>query len=185
MEQGKRRFFIALLPPEEVQQVANKIKDHFAEVYQSKAAKKSPPHITLQPPFDWEWKNLNQLSQTLQEFSQHYSEIPVTLQGFAAFKPRVIYINVLRTPELLEVQKALSDHLATTLDIIHKVSQNRPFKPHITVAFRDLKKSAFYQAWKEYKEQSLHFHFKVSQITLLLHNGRNWESFQSFNLQSS
>ncbi|MFN6233029.1 MAG: 2'-5' RNA ligase family protein, partial [Microcystis sp.] len=46
-------FFIALLPPPEVQEIATKIKVEFAEIYNSRAALKSPPHVTLQPPFRW------------------------------------------------------------------------------------------------------------------------------------
>ena len=41
-------FFIALLPPPEVQEIATKIKLEFAEIYNSRAALKSPPHVTLQ-----------------------------------------------------------------------------------------------------------------------------------------
>ncbi|MGK7915884.1 MAG: hypothetical protein AB4038_10100 [Prochloraceae cyanobacterium] len=46
MKQLKRLFFIALLPPEEIQQNVTKIQQHFAQVYSSRAALKSPPHIT-------------------------------------------------------------------------------------------------------------------------------------------
>jgi 2'-5' RNA ligase len=48
------RFFIALLPPQMIQDYANQIKQYFAEQYTSQGAQKSPPHITLQPPFVWE-----------------------------------------------------------------------------------------------------------------------------------
>ncbi|MGK7932733.1 MAG: 2'-5' RNA ligase family protein [Microcystaceae cyanobacterium] len=185
MDTGKRRFFIALLPPPSVQQVANQIKDEFEQNYCSKAAKKSPPHITLQPPFEWEWQYLEQLTQTLEKFCQTQSTIPITLEGFGAFKPRVIYINVLSSPILLTVQKALSDHVETELNIVDPMSKKRPFCPHLTVAFRDLKKSDFKEAWPIYQEKSLHFEFTVSQLTLLLHNGRQWKIYQSFDLISN
>ncbi|MGH2415835.1 MAG: 2'-5' RNA ligase family protein, partial [Microcystaceae cyanobacterium] len=86
----KQRFFIALLPPQEVQQVVNQIKQRFAEVYQSRAAQKSPPHITLQPPFKWQLEDLPILTEHLQKFAQTQFSIPVTLDGFGAFRPRVI-----------------------------------------------------------------------------------------------
>ncbi|MTJ07719.1 2'-5' RNA ligase family protein [Anabaena sp. UHCC 0204] len=47
------RFFIALLPPQHIQEYANSIKQYFADKYASRSAQKSPPHITLQPPFEW------------------------------------------------------------------------------------------------------------------------------------
>jgi 2'-5' RNA ligase len=185
MDTQKRRFFIALLPPPSVQQVANQIKDQFEQIYHSKAAKKSPPHITLQPPFEWEWQHSEQLTITLATFCQNHPTIPLILDGFGAFKPRVIYINVLSNPVILTVQKDLSDYLETELKIVDPRAKNRPFRPHLTVAFRDLKKSAFKEAWPIYQEQSLNFEFTVSQLTLLLHNGKQWEVFQSFNLMSN
>jgi 2'-5' RNA ligase len=107
------------------------------------------------------------------------------LDGFAAFKPRVIFVNVLKTPELLAVQKALMEHLETSLELVNEVSKNRPFAPHLTVAFRDLTKPNFYKSWDEFKQQQLHFEFLVPQLTLLIHNGKFWEIYQEFLFNSS
>jgi 2'-5' RNA ligase len=181
---SKQRFFIALLPPDEVQEVANKIKEDFAQTYHSKAAKKSPPHITLQPPFEWENHQLEFLIEALNHFSKTQTVIPISLEGFGAFKPRVIYINVIFHPALISLQKELSDYLKTNCNIIHPVANSRPFHPHLTVAFRDLKKSAFQAAWKIYQHQSISFQFTVSHLTLLLHNGQRWEIFHSFPFQA-
>ncbi|NJM88246.1 MAG: 2'-5' RNA ligase family protein [Hydrococcus sp. RU_2_2] len=180
MTQSKRRFFIALLPPVEIQQFANKIKQHFAEVYNSRAAQKSPPHITLQPPFEWKIEDLAKLEQKLAEFARSQFPVPMTLDGFSAFKPRVIFINVLKNPELVTIQKTLMDELESSLGIVHEVSKNRPFSPHLTVGFRDLTKANFYKAWDEFKDRQLHFEFLVPQLTLLIHNGHCWETHQEF-----
>ena len=59
--EDKKIFFIALLPPLKVQKYATKVKEHFAQQYNTKAALKSPPHITLQPPFFWSMNNLSSL----------------------------------------------------------------------------------------------------------------------------
>ena len=180
MNQSKRRFFIALLPPEDVRQAADRIKQHLAEVYHSRAAQKSPSHVTLQPPFEWELADLPTLSQHLQQFAQTQPPIPMILDGFAAFKPRVIYINVLKTPELLRAQQNLSNYLETFLEIVHLPAKKRPFSPHLTVAYRDLTKPNFYKAWAEFEAQSLHFEFIIPQLTLLIHNGQRWEISQEF-----
>ena len=180
MTRSKQLFFIALLPPDEVQQFVNQIKQHFAEIYNSRAAQKSPPHITLQPPFEWQLEELPALEQKLQEFAQTQAPIPITLNGFGAFRPRVIYINVLKTPELLGGQKDLMNYLESSLSIIDPVSKNRPFAPHLTVAFRDLSKQNFRKAWSEFEQRKLHFEFTVFQLTLLNHNGRRWEIRKEF-----
>ena len=177
---AKPLFFIALLPPEHVRQVASDIKQHFAQVYNSKAALKSPPHITLQPPFAWELENLPKLEAFLAEFSQTQTPIPMILDGFAAFKPRVIYINVLKNAELLTLHQQLTKYLQKSLNIVHQVRKNRPFSPHLTVGFRDLSKANFYQAWSEFKGRQLHFEFTVSELTLLRHNAKYWEIHRNF-----
>jgi 2'-5' RNA ligase len=182
MSQATQRFFIALLPPHSVQQLANKIKQHFAEIYQSRAAQKSPPHITLQPPFDWQTEDLPRLTQHLEEFAQSQPPIPLILDGFGAFKPRVIIIKVIHTPELFAVQKNLSDFLEPALGIIHEPSKSRTFSPHLTVAYRDLTKPNFYQAWSEFENQPFFFEFIVPQLTLLVHNGECWEISKEFPL---
>lgn len=176
----KQLFFIALLPPNEVQQFANRIKRHFAEVYQSRAALKSPPHITLQPPFPWLPEDLPILEKRLAQFTLDKSSIPIILDGFAAFKPRVIYINVIKTPELLLVQKELLAGLESFLKIVDRASQNRSFTPHLTVGFRDLSEANFDLAWQEFAEQKLIFEFTVSQLTLLAHNGKFWQIQREF-----
>lgn len=184
MSVSKQRFFIALLPPQEVQEEANKIKQYFSDVYQSHAALRSPPHITLQPPFDWEVKDLPRLLEELHRFSQSHPSIPMTLDGFAAFKPRVIYINVRKTPELLAVQQALMSHLESGLNLVHYPSKNRPFSPHLTVGFRDLTKPNFYRAWEEFQGKEIYFDFMIEKLTLLSHNGKMWKIYQDFSFTS-
>lgn len=172
---SKKRFFIALLPPQNVQEEATKIKEYFKDVYNTKAALKSPPHVTLQPPFEWEIEDLPSLIQALNNFSQSQQPFSMTLKGFSAFKPRVIYIDVLKNSELLSIQKSLMSHLESSLNIVHQVSKSRPFAPHLTVAFRDLTKKNFYQAWSEFKDKEIYYNFMINEITLLIHNGRNWD----------
>jgi 2'-5' RNA ligase len=184
VSQAKQLFFIALLPPENIQKVAHEIKQHFAEVYNSRAALKSPPHVTLQPPFFWELAKLADLTEVLNNFVQSRSPIPIIFEGFGAFRPRVIYINVLKTPELLTIQEELIAELETTLGIIHPPSKNRPFAPHLTVGFKDLNKTAFYKAWQEFKERKLYFEFTVPKLTLLAHNGQCWQIKHEFVLEN-
>ncbi|MGK7884285.1 MAG: 2'-5' RNA ligase family protein [Crocosphaera sp.] len=181
---SKRRFFIALIPPKYIQEEATKIKEHFRDLYNSKAALKSPPHVTLQPPFEWDIEDLARLIPELNDFSESQQPFSMTLNGFAAFKPRVIYIDVVKTTELLSIQKSLMSRLEYSLNIVHQVSKKRPFAPHLTVGFRDLTKKNFYQAWEEFKDQEIYYNFIVNKLTLLIHNGRNWEihSEYKFNL---
>lgn len=177
------RFFIALLPPLEVQQYATAIKEDFRDRYRSQAALKSPPHITVQPPFTWPVNDQDTLVTAISQFTPQHSPIPIQLSGFGAFPPRVIYIDVAQTPELMALQRDLSLYMADRLQIRDKRSRDRPFCPHLTVAFRDLKPAAFRQAWPEFESRQVSFTFRVSEITLLIHTGQRWVSHTQFPTQ--
>lgn len=175
-----RRFFIALLPPLEIQDYATQIKEYFAQNYHSRGAQKSPPHITLQPPFEWKIEALPILEQTLASFAATQIAVPITLNGFGAFPPRVIYINVLKTPQLLALQQDLMAYCEASLGIIAPVSQTRPFAPHLTVAFRDLSKQNFRVAWGEFYNREVEYEFIATQLTLLVHDGKRWNVSAEF-----
>lgn len=173
-------FFVALLPPPDLQAQVTAIKQEIEQTYQSRAALKSPPHITLQPPFRWPKKEDGQLKACLLEFAQQYPPIPVTLSGFGAFPPRVIYVDVLRQGLLMTIQSDLLNYMAATLGIEDKKSRNRRFAPHMTVAFRDLKPATFRRAWPEFQERQFSAKFVSRTLTLLKHCGERWESSSEF-----
>lgn len=175
MNSDSNLYFIALLPPQEIQDEITKIKHDFADNYDSSAALKSPPHITLHPPFKWFDADLPPLEQSLQEFVRGYMPIPIRLSGFAAFPPRVIYVDVIQTPELMQLYRGLQRHLATAFDLVDSQSQFRSFIPHVTVAFRDLTKAAFQEAWMQYKTRSIAFEFTTPTLTLLKHDSQRWQ----------
>jgi len=178
------RYFIALLPPAQVQAAVNVIKQHFCDRYASRKAQNSPPHITLQPPFEWLDQQIPALEQSLQTFAHSCKPVPVQLSGFAAFAPRVIYINVVKTPELLSLQADLTSYLQDKLAIIDSASKRRAYVPHLTVAFRDLTRQNFDLAWAEFQDQTFDFVFTVPVLTLLVHDGRRWHISTDFALQS-
>lgn len=180
MVSSRSLFFIALLPPVSIQEEVNQIKQYFSDRYASSHAQKSPPHITLQPPFEWNRESVEVLEECLYQFAIDRGPIPITLSGFAAFPPRVIFVNVLKTPELLNLQANLANHLKTTLGIVDQKSQGRPFAPHMTVAFKDLTKQNFKAAWPEFENKPFQSEFTVNQLTLLIHSNGRWNIFKEF-----
>lgn len=184
MEKGKHLFFIALLPPQEIQDYANGVKQIFAERYASRHAQKSPPHITLQPTFEWSLEALPHLEECLSKFASTQTPVPIVLSGYGAFVPRVIYINVLKTLGLLTLQKELMAHLEANLGIVDPVSKQRPFAPHMTVAFKDLTRQNFKAAWPEFQQQQLQFEFMASCLTLLVHDGQQWNVSAEFSFST-
>ncbi|MDE5096246.1 MAG: 2'-5' RNA ligase family protein, partial [Trichodesmium sp. St11_bin5] len=62
---SKCLLFVALVPPENIQNQVTEIKEYFSRNYNSSHALKSVPHITLQPPFKWPTENLTLLQESL------------------------------------------------------------------------------------------------------------------------
>jgi 2'-5' RNA ligase len=182
MSSSKQRIFMALVPPLDIEQQITEIKLYFAEHYNSSRALQSPPHITLQPPFEWPAADVPKLEESLKAFAAKRLSIPVTLWGFAAFAPRVIYVDVVKSPPLLELQKDLMSYLEENWGIADRLSQTRPFVPHMTVAFSDLTQENFRKAWLEFQERSIHFEFTASALNLLLHDGSRWNISNQFPL---
>lgn len=166
------RFFVALMPPVEVQTYAEGVIQELGQRYRTYTAK-APPHITLQPPFLYAEATV--LETWLSRFASQQAAVPVHLFGFGSFAPRVLYINVLRTPELLALQAALSSQLDIELGIVDPASKQRPFAPHLTVASRNLTRQTFRQAWAELQSRTVEWQFVVDRLTLLVHNGQCWQ----------
>ena len=174
-----QRFFIALVPPPEIQASVNQIKHHFKEHYGSRKALNSPPHITLQPPFKWPIsQDLEELTDGLQEFAKGKERVAIALRNFGAFTPKVIYINVIKTPGLMTLQQELSAFIKARYGFTDRRYPN--FCPHMTVAFRDLTKATFHRAWPEFEQKTLEFDFIAPALTLLRHDGQRWQIHQSY-----
>jgi 2'-5' RNA ligase len=61
--------------------------------------------------------------------------------------------------------------------------KDQPFHPHLTLAFRDLKKPAYAQAWDEFRAKTYNAEFIVEHIVLLKHTGKFWKELHRFALQ--
>lgn len=178
-------YFVAALPDEELQNEVQQIKREIAEKYGSKAALKSPPHITLYMPFWWKQEKEEELFTALQNAALQHSTIKVHFENFEAFKPRVIFINVKESDELAALRKDVINNFKKELNIYDKGFEERPFHPHMTVAFRDLKKPMFFKAWdEEFKERLFTGSSDITDLTLLKHNGKSWDVYKNFPLKS-
>lgn len=177
------RFFIALLPPVAIQNYAQQVIRELSDQYHTATAK-APPHVTLQPPFLWQVPSVSALEICLQTFAITQLPVPVSLSSFGAFAPRVLYINVLKTPELLALQAALMAKLEAQLGIVDPASKRRPFSPHLTVASRNVTRPVFKQAWAELQSRSVELEFVADRLTLLIHDGQRWQMHREFNLGS-
>ncbi|WP_420576719.1 RNA 2',3'-cyclic phosphodiesterase [Ekhidna sp.] len=167
-------YFIAIVPPEDIQEEITKLKHEVAEKYGSKHALRSPPHITLHMPFKWRDKRFDELAEVIKNLNSDLAAFEVELKDFDFFEPRVVFVNVVQSEKLKKLQKKVVDACRKELKLDNANYKNRPFHPHVTIGFRDLKKPMFYEAKKEFKKREVLFEFRVEEIVLLKHDGKKW-----------
>ncbi len=173
-------YFIAIVPNVKICDEVQLIKNEIYQSYGSKASLNSPPHITLHMPFDWKLKKESILVKKLETFSESVEPCTIELKNFNCFEPRVIYINVEMNLQLMVIQKLLFTFCKQQLNLYNSHYKSLPFHPHITIAFRDLKKPMFYKAWDHYKTKIFSTSFVVEKLTLLKHNGNQWDIYHQF-----
>lgn len=171
-------YFMALLPDQGIQEEVTGFKQTAQERFGTSQALKSPAHITLIPPFrsdETDFSILHTVADKQNPFS-------VQLQNFDRFGSRVIFVDVVPEPTLLDCQKVLANFCAIQLSI---VADSRPFHPHMTVAFKDLRQSVFPEAWAYFSAQSYERIFTARGITLLVHTGQRWQVAETFAFSSA
>jgi 2'-5' RNA ligase len=176
-------YFIAIVIPEDINIKVLQWKHYMLDNFQCKVALKSPAHITLISPFQLPDNLQAEMQAILPAFAAQQQGFPIQLKNFAAFKPRVIYVDVLPNPPLNELKTALETTLLQTNRFSIK-KEERPFHPHVTIANRDLRKEDFRQAWQHFQQINYEASFMARAIALLRHNGQVWEIAHSFSLNT-
>src|SRR5690606_10518455 len=112
-------YFIAIIPPKEISEVIKQYKEDMANRFFSKAATKSPPHITMHMPFRFPDKKLEKLKGILSNFTLKISAFDLQLKDFDCFPPRVLFVGVEENLYLEEIQKELLKTLRLNLNIFN------------------------------------------------------------------
>ncbi|MEM6642194.1 MAG: 2'-5' RNA ligase family protein [Bacteroidota bacterium] len=168
------RYFIAIIPPIAIQEKITSLKNQISDHYGSSHALKSPPHITLQMPFRLSEKKKALLFELLNYFNTGLKPFRIALRDFGFFEPRVIYVAVEANQELNRLQKSVAEQCRKQLLISNSTYKERPYHPHITIGFRDLKKKMFYEAKTVFAKQHYGADFLVQRIELIVHEGGRW-----------
>jgi 2'-5' RNA ligase len=167
-------YYIAIVAPEEINQQVLKWKNYFKENFGCTVALKSPAHITLIPPF-WMKEDLeNDLINSIKEFNATKNKFEINLKDFGSFKPKVIFVDIVKSPMLNGLYQSFTDFIYTQNKFPVK-KDDRPFHPHVTLATRDLYKKAFREAWEVFSKKKYEASWIVNGISLLRHNKKNWD----------
>lgn len=179
-------YLIALLPPPEISEVLHEVRLECSRRFGIYKALRPPVHITLYPPFHAEESFENQLAELLRLGTVEIPAFTQQLENFGSFDRKVVYINAVKTPELLSLQQAVvSVIVSNRIDPQLEQRKDQPFKPHITIAYRDIPHGMFPLIWKEYKDRQLKISFQAENFSLLTHKKTGWISVEDFKLGGS
>lgn len=177
-------YFIALIPERGLREKINIIKKDFALRFNSNAALKVYPHITLKAPFKCPVKEHDELMEWFFELNSFPKTFSVRLDGFGVFDNKthpVVFIKPELSSDLNFLQKELIASFSSLMpEDVHPVDLN--FKPHITVAYRDLRPDMFTEAWNEYRTKPFQEIFSVTAFYLLQHDTKKWNIISTHTL---
>jgi 2'-5' RNA ligase len=163
-------YFIAMIARGKDASKIRSIQEEMCRLYEVCQALKSPPHITLIPPF----RSNEEYEPVLIDFLKNYGtrEFPTHASQMNHFDDRVIFIDVEKIPELDSLQRELRNAL-----VEHKLISprtDRRFHPHITIGHRNLK-PVFKEAWTHFSRTPLNLSIELSGPVLLKHDGSKWK----------
>lgn len=167
-------YFIAILLPQELNTKVLIYKEWMRDKYNCKVALKSPAHITLIPPFWLDDQKEERLVEATKRIATDQPKFNIQTFGFDAFQPRTLFIAVSPNELLNDLKKNAETIFASYPDLKIK-KESRPFHPHVTIATRDLPKSAFYEAWDYFEEMEFRKEWIVEGLSVLKHNKKNWD----------
>jgi len=171
-------YFIALIPPDAIAGEVTAFRNDFALNYNSKAALKNMPHITLKAPFKIEATRHNEVMDWFANLPVNEKPFEIELNDFGMFnnpKNPVVYVHPVVTDALATMQKAVIDGFETAFPHIALQFTERNFKPHMTIAYRDLTYTEFEKAWQLYRHKKYNVRFIVDRIFLLKHDVKEWQ----------
>ncbi len=172
------KYFVALVLEGEALAEIERLKHELYERFQLKGALRSPAHITLHRPFEWREDREMQLINTLEAF-EFGPALDLQIRDFAFFEPRVIYAALEKNEALEQLHQHLAQHCRRNLQLLNETEDLRGFHPHITIAFRDLKKPLFYTLKQEFESRKLKADVHFREISLLKLDKR-WEVLKNF-----
>ena len=175
-----RLYFVAIVPPEPILSEVRELKEIARDKFNSSRALRSPAHITLVPPFKLADDRLEEMSASLSDAVKEINSFEIDLNGFDAFAPRVVFVK----PELSDTLRSLHKGVAHAMRA-YASPDTRRFHAHMTIAFKDLRKSMFPGAYEYFKAIEYRRTFAVKDVALLMHVGSEWQVLRRYELDEN
>lgn len=131
-------YFVALIPQGDVKVQINNIKHQTGGRFGCRQALKSPPHITIIPPFRLQPELVEEMIGVVRNNFEPPANLSIDFSGLGAFETRTIYLDIVADSGInaydLVAKKIVNQHPA----LFPNVRFHEVFHPHITIANRDI-----------------------------------------------
>lgn len=167
------KYYLALLPPDPIEQEIRAIKELLKSKFNVKYALNSPSHVTLKMPFSYQEAKEENLVKQLTSFLHKYTPFSLKISGLGHFGKRVIFHPILLSEPLSTLQAALGAYCKKSLHLPLELSDQN-FQPHLTLAYKDLKKDIFTEALAFAKAYPIEAEFEVEKLFLMKRTQGRW-----------
>jgi 2'-5' RNA ligase len=173
LPEGFSLFYIAIECPDEVNEKMEVLKEYMQQKYGCRAARKSPAHLTIVPPFRAEDELQKELLDFVTTFNMGLVPFPIQLKDYGQFAERVLFVDVESPNESLynlekECMQEFSDKFPGII-----FGMKPDFNPHVTIATRDIPEGTL-SASRTYFEANhpINEQFEAASLSLFrLENG--------------
>ena len=158
-------YLLVLSPHEELWNKIVKVKEEFAEKYQSHHARWAKPHLTLVNFVQYNMMEERIISR-LKTIAMGYPPFKIELKDFGSFPSHTIYINVMSK---IPVQNLIKEIRSEGQRLMKLNDDNKPhfiMEPHLTIA-RKLQPWQYEKGWLEYSNKHFTGRFIADSMLLL------------------
>jgi len=158
-------YLLVLSPNQDLWNRIQKVKEEFANTYDSAHARWGKPHITLVNFVQYEMME-ERIVNRLNTIGMAQYPFKVELKDFGSFPSHTIYINVTSKVPIQELVKTIRSE---TQKLMKLDDDNKPhfiLEPHLTIA-RKLKPWQYEKGWLEYSHKHFSGRFIADAMLLL------------------
>lgn len=172
----QQTHFIGVLLPEDITLTLEDCRRYMREAYGCKSGHGTPVHVTLVPPFrlQEEYSTADLVRAIEKNVLPKGLGFTAHIDNFDAFGDRTLFANVIANDSWTRLRDETVKAVLNACPGCTKKDQ-RPFKPHATVANRDIPAGVMTAALQVMNEMQLVEDFPTDNITIFERKGSRWE----------
>jgi 2'-5' RNA ligase len=147
---------------------ARSLELKLSKEFGAKGGLRQEPHVTIKAPF--EASSLNLFEEYFDELVQTTKAFSITLNGIGSFPPNVIFIQVIKDANLINLHQKIITHMESRFQIKPNPFEGEKKVFHTTLAMTDIS-DTFESQLASLKDEQPNFTFIFDTLGMFLHLG--------------